>query len=626
MQHKLLTLLICSWLGAVQAAELGEIAPRSYIGQPLAVDIDLLSLTPEEAAGLQVRLADANVYRGANVAMNPALASVRLQLDRRGQKPVLHVTTTRPVEAEYVHLYVQLGVPGKQDVRLATVWLQHDPNPAPPPTPAVPLASALTPAQAEQIAAQARAARATAARDGAARDVAAREAAAKETAAKEAAAKEAVAKEVAAKEAAARQAAEEAAKQAAAAPVRDRSKPAPLPSMHEAETGVPGEVKAAAAMRRIAGVWVSADGKPTKAPTSQEAAVPVTVAQALLPLAPLPLPKGVKRPATASCAPTGASAKECLALDAHNAELSSKLTELEGKMKALQGALGGAASAASKAAPAAGPAPAGPGTAAASQPAPAAKGAASAALAPAAALASAGAITAASKAPGAGGPSASGGPSGAGGSSDSGGALASAGASGSASGLGKTPGAGGAAAVGAAGKTAADGAAHGGAAAGDKPPASATVSLSARTGPEAHAAKAAAGEEGKDGGAASAAASASASVASDAAAGAAAGAATAASAASAASAPPPVATKQVRVLPKLKYKKEKPPEPQTDYTLPLAAGGVGLLGLLGAGALWWREKKSGKGPLKIWQGFRKKKAPEPEPGPEDFVEVRSAAQ
>jgi pilus assembly protein FimV len=47
---------------------------------------------------------------------------------------MLHVTTTRAVEAEYVHLYVELGVPGKSDVRLATVWLQPDPNP-PPPTP-----------------------------------------------------------------------------------------------------------------------------------------------------------------------------------------------------------------------------------------------------------------------------------------------------------------------------------------------------------------------------------------------------------------------------------------------------------------------------------------------------------
>ncbi|MBV7536105.1 hypothetical protein KW842_10045 [Duganella sp. sic0402] len=516
-------MLICSWLGAVQAAELGDVAPRSYIGQPLAVDIDLLSLTPEEVAGLQVRLADVNVYRGANVAMNPALASARLQVERRGQKPVLHVTTTRAVEADYLHLYVQLGAPGKQEVRLATVWLQHDPNPAPPPQAAVPLAGAMTPAQAEQIAAQARAARVAAAR---------------ETASKEAAAKEAAAK--AAAEESARQA------EAAAAPVRDRSKPAPLPSMHEAETGAPGEVKAAAAARRIAGVWVTADGKQTRAPTSADPApVPVGVAQALLPLAPLPLPKGVKRPAQASCAPTGMSAKECLALDAHNAELSSKLTELEGKMKALQGALGGAGAASAQ---------------------PSAPVATRTAVAPGAAAAATSAPAAGSKAA-----SANSAPGGAAPSPVNNAASSAAAVTTVASAGGK---------VGAAGA-----ASHAGAAT------SASASLSARSEPEAHAAKAAAGEGASAGAAAST---------------------------------PPVATKQVRVLPKLKYKKEKPPEPQADYTLPLAAGGVGLLALLGAGLIWWRKKKSGKGPLKIWQGFRKKKAPEPEP--EEFVEVKTAAQ
>lgn len=518
MQHKLLTLLICSGLGAVQAAELGDVAPRSYIGQPLAVDIDLLTLTPDELANLQVRLADANVYRGANVAMNPALATVRLQVERRGQKPVLHVTTTQPVAADYVHVYVRLGVPGKQDVRLATVWLQPDPNPAPPPAPATAMtpASAVTSAQAEQTAAQARAARVEAARD--------------------AAVKDAVARESAAKEAAAKQVAEEAARQASAAALRDRSKPAPLPSMHEAETGVPGEVKAAAAARRIAGVWVSADGKPTRAPTSEDVpAVPVGVAQALLPLAPLPLPKGVKRPA--ACAPTGMSAKECVALDAHNAELSSKLTELEGKMKALQGALGGAASAAAATTGAQAVSPAAPG----GHTAPAGKGAMPPASAP-------GAMAVAASAP---------------------------------------------AAV------------------------SVTANLSARAEPEAHAAKAAAGE-----GEVVVAASGGASAGSAASGASAALAASAAASAETASAPPPVATKQIRVLPKLKYKKEKPPEPQTNYAL-LAGGGIGLLALLGGGWFWWRKKKSGKGPLKIWQGFRKQKVPEA--GPEDFVEVNTAA-
>lgn len=529
--------------GAVQAAELGDIAPRSYIGQPLAVDIDLVSLTPEEANGLQVRLAAQDVYRGANVTMNPALASVRMQVERRGGKPVLHVTTTRAVEADYLHLYVELGVPGKQEVRLATVWLQRDPNPPPPPAPAapvapaVPQASAMTPAQAEQITAQARAARAAAAGKSAATGAPAGSGATP-----------------AAATASTSGTASAAGGTAAMAPVRDRSKPAPLPSVHEAETGAPGEVKAAGQARRIAGVLVSPDGKPLK-PSAREdtAEVPVGVSQALLPLAPLPLPKGVKRPASASCPAGGISAKECVALDNHNAEISTKLTELEGKLKTLQGALGGAVPAAKSAAPAAahGDDAANPATAKA------APGAAAAPVAKPPASGAAEKTIAATSAPGVAGKSAV---------------------------SGEVPAA-------AAKSSAAGGTGHGAASAssagtqGGKGAAQLSASMAAQGETEMHAAKAAAGEAG---------ASASASAGAD------------------ASAAASVPTKQVRVLPKLKYKKEKEkPVEQSSNTLPLIAGGIGLLALLGGGFFFWRKKNAGRGPLKIWQGFRKKKVEDP---------------
>lgn len=540
-KHFTTSIFALALAGAVQAAELGDVAPRSYIGQPLAVDIDLVSLTPEEMNGLQVRLAAQDVYRGANVTMNPALASVRMQVERRGGKPVLHVTTARAVEADYLHLYVELGVPGKQEVRLATVWLQRDPNPPAPPAPvapAVPLASAMTPAQAEQITSQARAARAAAAgkpaASGAPAGPGAAPAAVTTTTAATASAAGAT---------------------AAAAPVRERGKPAPLPSVHEAETGAPGEVKAAGQARRIAGVLVSPDGKPLKPSAREDSAeVPVGVSQALLPLAPLPLPKGVKRPASASCPAGGISAKECVALDNHNAEISTKLTELEGKLKTLQGALGGAAPATKSATPAAAH---GDGAANAASAKAAAAGAA--AIGAAKPLTSAAAEKTVATAP----------------------APVAAGKSGAA---GEAPPA-------AAKSSSAGGAGHGAASAssagtqGGKA-AQLSASMAAPGETEMHAAKAAVGEGG-------AAASASAS---------------AGDAAASASVP----TKQVRVLPKLKYKKEKEkPVEQTSSTWPLIAGGAGLLALLGGGFFFWRKKNAGRGPLKIWQGFRKKKVEDP---------------
>jgi pilus assembly protein FimV len=573
MQYKHLTTSICilALAGVAQAAELGDVAPRSYIGQPLAVDIDLVALTPEEVASLPVRLAQSDVYRGANVSMNPALASVSMQVERRGARQILHVTTTRAVDADYVHLYVELGVPGKSEVRLATVWLQHDPNPPPPPQPVavavavapsapvappLPPPSAMTPAQAEQITAQARAARA-------------------------AAAKPAVVAEP-------------------APPARDRTKPAPLPSVHEAETGKPGEVKAAGTQaRRIAGILVAADGKPIKPSDKEEPSeMPMSVSQALLPLAPLPLPKGVKRPAPASCPAGGMSAKECLALDGHNTEIASKLTELEGKLKALQGAFGGAAPAAVPAASAAAPAvktsaPAAPAASAAASTSSAS--AASAGVASKAANAAAGGATNAAASAGHSAAQPAKTPASASTTSAGGASAGSASAT--------------AAASGATAKASANATASGGASsakAGGKEASSARASASmAEQGEtEAHAAKAAAAG-------ASAASAASGEAAANA----------AASAASASSVP----TKQVRVLPKLKYKKEKekPAEPASSNTIPLIVGGVALLALLGGGLVLWRKKSAGKGPLKIWQGFRKKKeaeaAPEAEPTPESVA-------
>jgi len=454
---------------AAPAAELGDIAVRSYIGQPLAADIELVQLAPDEVSALQVRLAQQDVYRGANITMNPALGSLHMSVVRRDGRQFLHLTTTRAIDAEYVHLFLELSAAGRQDVRAATVWLQADPNPAPPPLPAPTAAQAALLARAERAV----------------------QAAAPAPAQAPAAAQTTVAP--------------------ASAPVRDRTRPAPMPAAHESEVGEPGGLRSSAGLAAPARRPAPAP-LPARRPAADKAGggeadqaggvVPLSVAQALLPLPPLPLPKGVKRPAApAACTPSGMSAKECAALDTHSVELSSKLVELEGRVKLLQGALAAQGGAASKASPAASGAAAG---------------------------------------------------------HDSG----------------------------ASGHDVAASAAHAGSA-----PAPADAA-----GASAHAIAGGAGHGEAHGAAASASAATSA---------AAAGGAESASASASADASAPV--KKVRVLPKLKYKKEKPPEPAAS-NWPLIVGGTGALALLlGAGGYFYLRKKRGSGPLQIWQGFRRKK-------------------
>lgn len=116
------------------AAELGDPRVTSHIGQPLVADVELTMLD-DAATPVQVRVASPEVYQGAGIAVPPVLSSLNLSVMRRDGRQFLHVTSLRPVDADHVHLYLELADKGQRAVRLATLWLTPDPNPAPPPAP-----------------------------------------------------------------------------------------------------------------------------------------------------------------------------------------------------------------------------------------------------------------------------------------------------------------------------------------------------------------------------------------------------------------------------------------------------------------------------------------------------------
>jgi hypothetical protein len=128
----------------IRAAELGDPRVASHIGQPLVADVEL-TLLEDPATPVQVRVASPEVYNGAGIAMPPVLASLNLSVMRRDGRQFLHVTSTRSVDADHIHLYLELVDHGQRAVRLATLWLTPDPNPAPPPVPATATATAGVP-------------------------------------------------------------------------------------------------------------------------------------------------------------------------------------------------------------------------------------------------------------------------------------------------------------------------------------------------------------------------------------------------------------------------------------------------------------------------------------------------
>ena len=107
----------------VGAAELGEMAVLSHVGQPLLAEIELTALAPEEASGVAVRLASPDVYRGGGIGMDPALQTLTISPLERGGRHYVRVSTRQAIQAGHVHLYLLLGNGSGAVVRLGTLWL-----------------------------------------------------------------------------------------------------------------------------------------------------------------------------------------------------------------------------------------------------------------------------------------------------------------------------------------------------------------------------------------------------------------------------------------------------------------------------------------------------------------------
>jgi pilus assembly protein FimV len=94
----------------VSALGLGRLAVQSNLGEVLRADIDVSSLTPEEAANLQVKVASPEAYRAAGVDYNAVLPGTKVVLQRRADgKPYLRVTSDRVVQEPFVDVILDIS-------------------------------------------------------------------------------------------------------------------------------------------------------------------------------------------------------------------------------------------------------------------------------------------------------------------------------------------------------------------------------------------------------------------------------------------------------------------------------------------------------------------------------------
>src|SRR5438105_1292879 len=101
-----------AWLAfasLANAAGLGRLTVLSPLGQPLLAEIEIVSLQPGEEEGLTARLASPEAFETAGIDINPALNSLRINLERRDKKPFLRVTTSQAVSEPFLDILIELS-------------------------------------------------------------------------------------------------------------------------------------------------------------------------------------------------------------------------------------------------------------------------------------------------------------------------------------------------------------------------------------------------------------------------------------------------------------------------------------------------------------------------------------
>jgi pilus assembly protein FimV len=133
------------WLAAADAYALGlgRLSVQSALGESLRAEIDVTSLTPEEAANLRVRVAPPESYRAAGVDYNAVLPGTNITLQRRADgRPYLRLNSDRAVQEPFVDVILEISWSSGRLVREYTMLF--DPPTvarAPVPAPAAPAAA-----------------------------------------------------------------------------------------------------------------------------------------------------------------------------------------------------------------------------------------------------------------------------------------------------------------------------------------------------------------------------------------------------------------------------------------------------------------------------------------------------
>ena len=100
---------LCLALPSAWALGLGRLVVQSSLGESLRAEIDVSSLTPDEASNLKLRVASPDAYKAAGIDYNAVLPGTQVVLQRRADgRPYLRITSDRVVQEPFVDLILEL--------------------------------------------------------------------------------------------------------------------------------------------------------------------------------------------------------------------------------------------------------------------------------------------------------------------------------------------------------------------------------------------------------------------------------------------------------------------------------------------------------------------------------------
>ena len=134
-----------------QALGVGRLNVQSALGEGMRAEIDITSLSADEAASLVVRVAPPEAYRSAGVDYNAVLASTQASVVRRADgRAVLRLSSDRAVQEPFVEVILELSWASGRLVREFTLLFDPPGSRNAPPVqaaaPASPLMAAAPPA------------------------------------------------------------------------------------------------------------------------------------------------------------------------------------------------------------------------------------------------------------------------------------------------------------------------------------------------------------------------------------------------------------------------------------------------------------------------------------------------